>query len=118
MRNWAGNVSYSSPEVREPTSVAELQEAVAAARHVKALGSGHSFNDVIDCMGTLISLNRLPSSMRVDSQKAEVEVAGSATYAALGPQLHALGWALPNMGSLPHITVAGACATGTHGSGV
>jgi xylitol oxidase len=118
MRNWAGNVAYSTSDVREPRSVEELQEVVGGASRVKALGSGHSFNDVIDCTETLVSTRALPYAIQVDADAAEVEVPGAATYAELGAVLHQHGWALPNMGSLPHISVAGACATGTHGSGV
>jgi xylitol oxidase len=118
MRNWAGNVAYSTADVREPRSVEELQEVVAGAERVKALGSGHSFNEVIDCPGTLVSTRALPHVIDVDTERAEVEVPGAATYAELGSHLHAAGWGLPNMASLPHISLAGACATGTHGSGV
>jgi len=118
MRNWAGNLTYSTADVREPRSIGELQEIVAAATRVKALGSGHSFNGVIDCTGTLISTKSLPHAIRVDGDSAQVEVPSATTYAELGAVLHAGGWALPNMGSLPHISVAGACSTGTHGSGV
>ena len=118
MRNWAGNVLYSAEDVREPQSMDELQQAVAAATQARAMGSGHSFNDLIDCSETLISTRSLPLTIQVDSERAEVEVPAAATYAELGSRLHALAWALPNMGSLPHISIAGACATGTHGSGV
>jgi xylitol oxidase len=118
MRNWAGNITYSTADVREPQSMEELQEVVAGAERVKALGRGHSFNDVIDCAETLVSTRALPHTIRIDPRSGEVEVPGSTTYAELGPALHAQGWALPNMGSLPHISVAGAGATGTHGSGV
>jgi len=118
MRNWAGNLTYSTSDLREPRSMEELQGLVAAAQQVKPLGSGHSFNEVLDCGGTLVSTRALPHAIQVDAQRAEAEVPGSMTYAELGPQLHAQGWALPNMGSLPHISLAGACATGTHGSGV
>lgn len=118
MRNWAGNITYSTDDVRQPRSVEELQEVVAAATRVRALGSGHSFNDVIDCAGTLVSTAQLPHAIRIDSEAPVVEVSGSATYAELGAALHEQGWALPNMGSLPHISVAGASSTGTHGSGV
>jgi len=118
MRNWAGNVTYSTGDVREPRTMAELQEAVAGSDRVRALGSGHSFNDLIDCTGTVVSTRALPYGIEIDSAAAVVEVPAAATYAELGVRLQAGGWALANMGSLPHISVAGACATGTHGSGV
>jgi xylitol oxidase len=118
MRNWAGNIAYSTSEVRRPRSMEELQETVAGAGRVKAMGSGHSFNDVIDCTGTLVSTRGLPHAVHIDTRAAVAEVPASATYAELGPLLHRRGWALQNLGSLPHISLAGACATATHGSGV
>jgi xylitol oxidase len=71
MRNWAGNVGYSTPDVREPRSMEELQEVVARAERVKALGSGHSFNDVIDCAGTLVSTAALPHTIQVHADREE-----------------------------------------------
>ncbi|MXG88313.1 FAD-binding protein [Nocardioides flavescens] len=121
MRNWAGNVTYTATEVAEPASLPELQEAVAAARRVRATGSGHSFNDVVDVVAAddlLVSTRGLPGEVVVDRDAGLVEVPGRTTYADLGASLHRDGWALPNTGSLPHISVAGAAATGTHGSGV
>jgi xylitol oxidase len=116
-QNWAGNVTFAAAEVARPTSVAELQDLVAHRRHVRALGSGHSFNRIADTDGTLISLDRIPGGIEVDSASRRAWVPAGATYARICPDLHAGGWALANLASVPHVTVAGACATGTHGSG-
>jgi xylitol oxidase len=130
MRNWAGNVEFSATDVVRPTSVEQLQEVVAAAPRVKALGTGHSFNRVADTPGILVSTHALDlwPGLGPDAGVEVLEdheglgpvavVPGGATYAEVARTLHARGWALHNMGSLPHISVAGACATGTHGSGV
>ncbi|WP_255579726.1 hypothetical protein [Cryobacterium sp. PAMC25264] len=49
MKNWAGNVEYSTDDIRHPTSTAEVSEIVAAASGpVKALGSRHSFSTIAD----------------------------------------------------------------------
>lgn len=117
MKNWAGNVTFSAHSVRRPASVGELQDAVAGSDRARALGTGHSFNRIADTDGTLIALDALPTSIEVDSAARCVRVSGRTTFAALCPTLHRQGLALPNLGSLPHISVAGACATGTHGSG-
>ncbi len=114
-RNWAGNVAFSARELRRPRSVAELQELVAGTGELRALGSGHSFSPVADTTGVLVVLDDLPGGPVVDGDR--VRVPAATRYAALNPVLHAAGRALPNLGSLPHIAVAGACATGTHGSG-
>jgi alditol oxidase len=115
--NWAGNVSFSAARFHQPGSVAELQRLVASSARVKVLGTGHSFNRIADTTGDLISLARLPAVISVDAGRARVTASAGVTYGELAAQLHAAGHALANLGSLPHISVAGACATGTHGSG-
>jgi alditol oxidase len=82
------------------------------------LGTGHSFNDMADSPGTQVSLADLPPEVDFDSAAALVRVPAGLSYAVLAPRLERLGFALRNMASLPHISVAGATATGTHGSGV
>jgi xylitol oxidase len=84
---------------------------------VKALGSRHSFSGVADTEGTLLSLKRMNRVVALDAERRSVTVEGGITYGQLCPLLHREGWALHNLASLPHITVAGACATATHGSG-
>lgn len=118
MKNWAGNLEYSSAEVVRPESVAELSEVVAAAPRVKALGSRHSFNRVGDTDGVHVLLDALPQQVALDSARGTVRVSGGVSYGALCRTLEASGAAIPNLASLPHISVAGAVQTGTHGSGV
>lgn len=115
--NWAGNVSFGAARFHQPDSVAELQRIVALSSRVRALGTGHSFNLIADTTGGLISLARLPTIIAVDAERARVTVSADVTYGELASQLHGAGYALANLASLPHISVAGACATGTHGSG-
>ncbi len=117
-RNWAGNVAYRAARFHEPTSVAEVQSVVAAATKVRAVGSRHSFNLIADTDGDQLSLASLPRVVEVDSQARTVNVDGGIGYAELAVHLHQQGMALANLASLPHISVAGACATATHGSGV
>ena len=64
-----------------------------------------------------MSVLDLPKSVVVDPERGTATVSAGLSYGAVAGQLHAQGWALPNLGSLPQISVAGACATGTHGSG-
>ncbi|MFF9313157.1 FAD-binding protein [Streptomyces sp. NPDC014748] len=118
--NWAGNVAYTAKEVRRPESAGALRALVAAAAKVRALGSGHSFNEIADPGpdGILLSLAALPAEADVDTAARTVRVGGGVRYAELARRVHAHGLALPNMASLPHISVAGSVATGTHGSGV
>lgn len=118
MKNWAGNLEYSSADVRRPGSLAELAEVVGSASQVKALGSRHSFNGVGDTGGTHILLDALPRTIELDSNRQSVKVSGGVSYGELCRSLEQSGVAIHNLASLPHISVAGAIQTGTHGSGV
>jgi xylitol oxidase len=119
--NWARNLTYRAARVHSPASVAEVQDVVARSERVKTLGSRHCFNDIADTDGDLVALDRLPAEVRFDAPDADgggtVWLPGGMPYSALVPLLAERGWALPNLASLPHITVVGATATGTHGSG-
>ncbi len=115
--NWAGNITYSAERLLVPDSVAEAQEMVRAADKLRVLGSRHCFNDIADTPGSQLSLERLRQVVSLDRAKSRVTVEGGTRYGDLGPWLHAQGYALHNLASLPHISIPGACATGTHGSG-
>ncbi len=115
--NWSGNYVYGAERLLRPGSVEELGRVVAEGDRVRALGSRHSFTDLADTTGTLVSLAGLPTDVEIDAGAGVVRVSGGVTYAHLATQLHRAGFALGGMASLPHITVAGAVATGTHGSG-
>ncbi|NJP97791.1 FAD-binding protein [Nonomuraea sp. FMUSA5-5] len=117
LTNWAGNTTFHAKEVHHPTSLDELQRLVADSASVRALGSGHSFNHVADTDGDLVVLDRMPAQVEIDSAAAKVRVGARTTYATLAPLLHQAGFALANLASLPHISVGGSVATGTHGSG-
>lgn len=115
--NWAGNVTFRARQVHSPTSVEELRHLVASAESIRALGTGHSFNLVADTDGDLVRLDGLPPRIDIDRRASTVTVAGGLRYAQVAQRLHQEGFALANMASLPQISVAGAVATGTHGSG-
>ncbi len=117
MTNWAGNHTYAAERLERPTSTAQLQEVVAGATRVRALGSRHSFTDVGDTSGTLVATDGLPLDPVLDESARTVSFGAGARYGDIGPWLQERGWALHNLASLPHISVAGAIATGTHGSG-
>jgi alditol oxidase len=115
--NWAGNVTFAAERFHQPRSVAELQQLVAESRRVRALGTGHSFNRLADTPGDLVSVEHLPRLIEIDTPNAAVTISASMRYGELAIALNRSGRALHNLGSLPHISVAGACATATHGSG-
>jgi alditol oxidase len=116
-RNWAGNITFGAAEFPRPRTVAELQDTVARAQKVRVVGSGHSFNRIADTDGTLVSLAGLERRIEIDRANHQVSVDGGATYGDIVGVLHEAGYALGSVASLPHITIAGAIGTATHGSG-
>lgn len=97
---------------------------MAASSRVRALGSRHSFTDLTDIAdadggadgGVLVSGVDLPTTVEVDESARTARVAAHAAYGDVATRLQETGWALANLASLPHISVAGAVSTGTHGS--
>ncbi len=114
--NWAGNYLYTANRIHEPRSLSELSEAVAGTDQLRVLGSRHSFTDIADG-AELITLAGMPCDVVIDTNAMTAKVPGQMTYAAVCVALRHAGLALHNLASLPHISVAGAIATGTHGSG-
>lgn len=115
--NWAGSLRYRARAILAPASVDELVDTIVAADRVRVLGSRHSFNDIADTDGILLSLAKLVDEPVLHPADGTVSVAAGMRYGDLAPWLHERGRALANLASLPHISVAGAVATGTHGSG-
>ena len=117
MRNWSGTYEYTAASVEAPTSVEDVQALVARSPKIRALGTRHSFNDLADTGGVLVTTTEIAPDFAIDEERRVVTVGAGTRYATLATYLTGKGWALHNMGSLPHISVAGAVATGTHGSG-
>jgi xylitol oxidase len=115
--NWAGNLTYGTDNLQTPATVDEVCAMVKRAGKLRALGARHSFSAIADSTHEQISLERL-TEMTLDESARRVTVGGGVTYSRLAPWLDAKGYALHNLASLPGITVAGACATATHGSGL
>lgn len=119
MKNWAGNYEFGAPHVHWPTTVEEIQSIVAGTARVKALGSRHSFNDIADSAGDLVSTSALDRVLRTpEAGDTSVWVEPGVKYGDLARTLAESGRTLANFASLPHITVGGSVATATHGSGV
>lgn len=114
--NWAGNYEYHAKNLISPKTTEEVQAAVKNSSTLKALGARHSFNNIADNPLNQISLKQL-DTMVLDEKAHTVTVGAGVTYGQLAPYIDAKGYALHNLASLPHISVVGACATATHGSG-
>jgi alditol oxidase len=115
--NWAGNLTYGTDRLYAPRSVEEVRQVVKSCAKMRALGMRHSFNAIADSTQNQISLKRL-DQIALDEKVQTVTVGAGVTYGKLSPYLDDHGYALHNLASLPHISVAGAIATATHGSGV
>jgi len=115
--NWAGNVTYAGTRLYRPGTVEEVQHLVRDHHSVKALGGRHSFSDIADTRGAMVTFERFNTVSKVNRAAATVEVGAGVKYAQLCPELQRQGFAVANLASLPHIGVVGACSTATHGSG-
>ncbi|MEP7317366.1 MAG: FAD-binding protein [Panacibacter sp.] len=118
LQNWAGNLEYSTSNVFYPTSVEEVQELVKKYSKFRSLGTRHCFNRIADSKDNLISLKEMNKVISLDAKARTVTVESGIKYGELCPYLHEKGFALHNLASLPHISVAGSITTATHGSGV
>ncbi len=114
--NWSGNYTYSTDHLHQPQTLEEVQQVVKSCTKVRPLGARHSFNGIADSTENQISVNHL-NQMVLNPASHTVTVGGGVTYSQLAPYLESKGYALHNLASLPQISVAGAIATATHGSG-
>lgn len=115
--NWAGNLTYSTSRLYQPTTEEELITLLQQNRNIKVLGSKHCFNTIADSTHAFISLDSFETPLLINKQEQTVTVGAGVKYGALAAYLQSEGYALHNLASLPHISVAGACLTATHGSG-
>lgn len=118
MKNWSGTVTFQDSKTLAPKSVDELAKIVATEAKIRARGSAHCFNAMADTDAVSVTFENMPQEIVIDKDRAIVTVLAGMKYGELAVALHDRGWALHNMASLPHISVAGAIATATHGSGV
>ncbi len=117
VKNWAGNLTFSAKKYHRPTSIEEAQEIVRKSKKIKCFGTRHSFSDIADCDHEIISSDAFHDVLAMDEDAMTVTVGAGIRYGELALHLQKEGYALHNLASLPHISVAGACATATHGSG-
>jgi xylitol oxidase len=117
LTNWSGNLEYSSQQLTQATSLEQVQDFVRKHQKFKVLGTRHCFNNIADSKDELLSLRQIDQVVAIDAQAKTVTVESGISYGKLAPYLDSKGFALHNLASLPHISIAGACSTATHGSG-
>ncbi len=118
MQNWSKNIDFNDRQYFQPETLTELQELVRTHQKIRVRGTAHCFNEIANTSSYAINLSRMPKTISVDAVRKSVLVAAGLTYGELAPELHKHGWALNNLASLPHISIAGSISTGTHGSGI
>ncbi len=117
LSNWAGNIRYSTERLYAANTIAQVKDFVAKHGKFKVLGTRHCFNRIADSNDEFLSIRAMSDVVALDSKARTVTVNGGISYGQLCPYLDKKGFALHNLASLPHISVAGACSTATHGSG-
>ncbi|HET7889980.1 MAG TPA: FAD-binding protein [Candidatus Sulfotelmatobacter sp.] len=117
LKNWAGNLQYGTDRLYSATSLAQVRDYVKKENKFKVLGTRHCFNNIADSANSFLSLKSMDEVVDLDAAAHTVTINAGMTYGQLCPYLDAQGFALHNLASLPHISVAGACTTATHGSG-
>jgi len=117
LKNWAGNLEYSTDRLYAANSLEQVRKYVKQENRLKVLGTRHCFSSIADSKDGFLSLKPMAQVIALDSAARTVSVAAGITYGQLSPYLDSQGFALHNLASLPHISVAGACSTATHGSG-
>src|SRR3954469_747652 len=106
IKNWAGNLEYSTDKISYPTSVEDVQQLVKKYSKLKVLGTKHCFNTIADSKDNFISLKQMNKVLTLDASARTVTIEAGMKYGELCPWLNNKGFALPNLASLPHISVA------------
>lgn len=116
--NWAGNYAYKAQKLHKPNNIDQLQSIIRSSSKVRILGTRHCFNSIADSPVDLVSLENISQEIKINRESQTVTTSAWIKYGELARHLQQNGYALHNLASLPHISIAGACATATHGSGV
>lgn len=119
--NWAGTATTRPRDVAEPRGVDELADLIHRTRardgRIKAVGSGHSFTAIAAAADVLVRLDAYRPAPVIDTKTRRVTVGAGTPLHELNRLLAEHGLALPNLGDIDAQTIAGATATGTHGTG-
>lgn len=118
VQNWSKNIEFNHRDFLQPESLSELQELIRTHNKIRVRGTAHSFNEIANTSSDALNLLKMPQTIEINPEERIVKVAAGLKYGELAPVLNSNGWALSNLASLPHISIAGSISTGTHGSGI
>ncbi|HLZ80937.1 MAG TPA: FAD-binding protein, partial [Ktedonobacteraceae bacterium] len=120
--NWSGSVQCKPRQIAKPASIDALVQIIKACssdnRHVRVVGSGHSFTPLVQTNDVLLSLEHIQGIEKIDYEHSTVTVLAGTRLKTLGEDLYARGLAQENLGGIDTQSVAGAISTGTHGTGI
>ncbi|GIJ76134.1 FAD/FMN-containing dehydrogenase [Micromonospora phaseoli] len=118
--NWSGGLTFTPSGHAQPVDEDEVRELVLRAREsgttLRPVGSGHSSSPLVRTDGILVSLDRMAGV--IDKAEERATVRGGTRLKALGEGLYEAGLAMDNLGDVDYQSIAGATATGTHGTGI
>src|SRR4051812_15481564 len=117
-KNWSGSVAAEPAERARPRTETELVEIVRRSRKLRVVGAGHSFMPLCETFGTLISLEHLEGAIELSADKTRAWAPAGWSLEKLTAALWTQGVSLINQGDVNPQTLAGAVATGTHGTGL
>ncbi|MEV2238277.1 D-arabinono-1,4-lactone oxidase [Micromonospora sp. NPDC049891] len=120
-RNWSGSIRFTPRGILEPADESEVVQLVRRARDaggtLRPVGSGHSSSPLVRTDGFLVSVDRLAGVLSHDAERGRATVGAGTRLEDLGEGLFDAGLAMENLGDVDYQTIAGATATGTHGTG-
>ncbi len=117
-RNWSGYLGCRPAHRLGPVSEAEVVERLAqGSGAIRPAGAGHSFSALVPSDFALLFLDDLVGEISVDAANLQAEIPAGRRLSMLGPELGALGQAMPNLPDIDYQTLGGAIATSTHGTG-
>lgn len=121
-KNWARNVSCSPMTIESPSTVEEIQELVTKANNngkkIRVVGSGHSFTEVCATDQIMLDISNLSGIDAVDIAKKQITFWAGTSVREAGVLAIKNGMGQENLGDFDLQTLAGATATGTHGTGL
>lgn len=120
--NWSGHVSCNPSEISYPETeeqvVEIVQKAIQNNQKIRILGRGHSFSQLVQTNDIIVCLDKLSGLIEINNDKTEATVWAGTQIKELGGLLFEHGLAQENLGDIDVQSIAGATATGTHGTGV
>lgn len=120
--NWARTVECTVEGILYPKSEKEVLEIIKTAKannkRIRVVGAGHSFSPLVETSFYIVSLQKMSGLISVNKEAKTALVWAGTVIKDLGELLFEHGLGQLNLGDIDMQSVAGATATGTHGTGI